>query len=1203
MKLILFYISICIIGIGFVIISDYSSESYDDDFQATENSISFNANKTTINEHASNNTSQNTKQINSLAPQSKGSEINKVDLNGKLSGNNQIKNIGPKIFKNLNNESPKSIHEKRRLQVLKQRLENRQKSSANIQAKMNDWREKALNKVFNKNESKDPNKSDGDDDENELSKKDDEEDSDEKKNKNVVFTATFFDQNSNTVSAVQIYRVTDKINRASLESTTLEQLPQLLNSQHLGISNEDGFITFQTQESDELTYLVAVYDKKVELVYADRITREDAWQGESIQLKNVEPSQLIVKGKISDRWLRPVEGALISNLLNSVYKDHSNHISNEDYIFTYSNEKGEYILKIPEELSNLKISCLIKGIAAKSIDLEIQTGTTLVENQNFFFEEAGAEPATWTVNFKDINTKEVLSNILVRTDKLDNIETALSQEDSNYSDSEGNAKITNIEPGKPIQLYLYHYDLGIVLLEEHTFEGSETYNSEHLLEIECDKPAEIAFRLQDSGGIDITSGWISNIPIHSHEDFLRFKDDQTFKAAAIMPSKLTWIKGIQSRVEITFYYCDEEFIEADLGQYTLECGEKRVKTLMRIKDSLIQKIDFTGTIISTTGEPILDLNILAIYSDGTNVDAKTDENGVFTLKELEENRPLRIFAYLGKETLDLHKSIVLTESLNGGETYIWKIEKDFTITVKADGEALPYASVSLSAPSLPLQHQTTNKAGLVVFKNIDPELKYLLKITTKNALYQPYTNSEFSPDVKFENEEYVPQDSIIELIPREGVRVQLVGPTWLSGLEAEILSDNEGNEENIEVEIDPESYGINLRAWVGISNGTSISPDTQLGNEYSGKSDNGELIFLTPPKQKFWIYIGGLPEPWGNKLHGPFDPKNRDIIEIELEEIEATSISLQTDNAGTWNYSIYHLIKQTSESSQLIGEQILAKADLSHSTYLGSNDYILQVQAAGFETYNQEFSVSSDNVPKLEPTLKKLLTTSYGGHVKSFLISDRFDLVLSDQNHHHGELCYGFNKDLLSHLGGEASFQATHLGENPSSSDNTELITWRNVNTDIYGRCDFASVLKITDYSVAYAQVKVYSDSNRKVTLAFSSDDGIKVWVNSVFVLNNHLPRAISIDRTKGFVKDHDNVEANFVEGWNQINIKVDNSWGQWGLAMRILDNNTKVPITDMTLSPNAGYTDVIEIEVEEETEEDNNDEMVEITETDATDS
>ncbi len=1216
MKLILFYITICIIGIGFVIISEYSAEPFENDPQSNRNGFAINnSNKPSNQLKKDPITKQNKTKVvplNGSKTTSKPKNTIKNTAPNTKPSNNEIKNIDPKTFKDLNSEKRKELFNKRRIQVLKQREENRQKSSANIQAKMDDWRKKALENVFNKNDKKkEPNdeNAQGDDDNN-ISKNDDEDkpenDSEKKKDKNVVFSATFFDQNSNAVSSVQIYRVTNKINRASLESSTLEQLPQLLDSQHLGISNEEGFISFQTKESDELTFLVAVYDKKVELVYSDRITSANAWQNESIQLKNVEPTLLVIKGKVSDRWLRPVEGALISNQFNSEYDDHSNHISDEKYIFTYTNKLGEYILKIPEELSQLKVSCLIKGITSQSIDIDIDAGTTLVENKNFFFKEAGEEPATWVAHFKNKNTNEILSNILVRTDKLDNIETALSQEDSFYSDGEGNAKIINIEPGKPIQLYLYNYDLGILMLEEHTFEGSETYNSEHLLEIECDKPAEIAFRLQDSGGIDITSGWITNIPIHSHEDFTRFKDDVSFKGAAIIPSKLTWIKGIKAREEITFYYCDAEFIEADLGQFTLECGEKRIKPIMRIKDSLIKKNDFSGTIVSTIGEPIEGLNVLAVYSDGTNVGAKTDDNGVFTLEELEENRPLKIFAYQGKETLDLHQSIVLTESSTGGETYTWRIGKDFTITVKGDGEAIAYASVSLSAPSIDLQHQTTNKNGSVVFKNIDPELKYLLKITTKNALFHPYSNSQFSPEVKFVNEEFIPQPSNIELSPREGVRIQLVGPTWLSDLEAEVLAENEGDDgeiqETTEFNIDPESYGINLRAWVGISNGTSIHPDTQPGNEYSGKSDNGELIFLTPPKQQFWIYIGGLPEPWGNKLHGPFDPNSKDIIEIELEEVEATSISLQTEDAGTWNYSIYHLIKQTSESSQLIGEQI--HQPLTRSTHLGSNHYKLQVQATGFETYNEEFSVSSSNIVKLEPTLKKILPTSYGGHVKSFVVSDRFDLVLSEKNHHHGELCYGFNKDLLAHLGGEASFQATHLGEYPSASDNTQLITWRNVNVDRFGRCDFKSALKISDYSVAYAQIRVFSDTKRKVTLAFSSDDGIKAWVNSNLILNNHLPRAISIGSSQGksYAKDQDYADAEFVSGWNQINIKVDNSWGLWALAMRILDPNTKDPITDMRLNPDSGYTDVIDVEVEEESASTEKGEPVEVTSTDQQD-
>jgi len=196
---------------------------------------------------------------------------------------------------------------------------------------------------------------------------------------------------------------------------------------------------------------------------------------------------------------------------------------------------------------------------------------------------------------------------------------------------------------------------------------------------------------------------------------------------------------------------------------------------------------------------------------------------------------------------------------------------------------------------------------------------------------------------------------------------------------------------------------------------------------------------------------------------------------------------------------------------------------------------------------------------------------SLGGYVKTYLVSDKFPLILSDENFHHGEMCYGFNKDFLLHLGGESSFQADHMSDYPTL-DGKGRITWRKVDVARDGKLDLKASLfpeEQGDYAVVYAQFMVNSYQDRNVVLGVMSDDGIKIWHNRKMVLHSHMPRPPTI-------QDQDYAPVQLKEGWNQINIKCENSFGWWKLRVRFLEPDTLEPIYDLELKPAEGFTEIM---------------------------
>ena len=130
------------------------------------------------------------------------------------------------------------------------------------------------------------------------------------------------------------------------------------------------------------------------------------------------------------------------------------------------------------------------------------------------------------------------------------------------------------------------------------------------------------------------------------------------------------------------------------------------------------------------------------------------------------------------------------------------------------------------------------------------------------------------------------------------------------------------------------------------------------------------------------------------------------------------------------------------------------------------------------------------------------------------------------------------------------SFDPIHeeAAQNPAEGRFGGGEKWRRVATgdvlDFRGAdCGFA----VHEHAIAYAHVYVKAASERHVTLAVGSDDGVGVWVNG--------ERVLWADVTRGLRRDESSAPVTLRAGWNRVLFKVSQGIGDWQLCARFLDS------------------------------------------------
>jgi len=86
--------------------------------------------------------------------------------------------------------------------------------------------------------------------------------------------------------------------------------------------------------------------------------------------------------------------------------------------------------------------------------------------------------------------------------------------------------------------------------------------------------------------------------------------------------------------------------------------------------------------------------------------------------------------------------------------------------------------------------------------------------------------------------------------------------------------------------------------------------------------------------------------------------------------------------------------------------------------------------------------------------------------------------------------------------------------------------------------------LEYTEEGVAYLAARIYSTETRPALLLVGSDDGVEIRLNGAVVHRRPVLR--------GLVADNDRVKIRLRKGWNGILVKVSQSMGDWGVAVRL---------------------------------------------------
>ncbi len=111
-----------------------------------------------------------------------------------------------------------------------------------------------------------------------------------------------------------------------------------------------------------------------------------------------------------------------------------------------------------------------------------------------------------------------------------------------------------------------------------------------------------------------------------------------------------------------------------------------------------------------------------------------------------------------------------------------------------------------------------------------------------------------------------------------------------------------------------------------------------------------------------------------------------------------------------------------------------------------------------------------------------------------------------------------------------------------------EQVDWQAATADDKGYLDFTKCFQATQDVVAYALAKVDAKSAVEVPILLGSDDAAAVWINGKQVHRQHLHRSPR--------PAQDLIIAKLQQGVNDILIKVDQTGGDWGLYLQLVDKD-----------------------------------------------
>jgi len=114
-------------------------------------------------------------------------------------------------------------------------------------------------------------------------------------------------------------------------------------------------------------------------------------------------------------------------------------------------------------------------------------------------------------------------------------------------------------------------------------------------------------------------------------------------------------------------------------------------------------------------------------------------------------------------------------------------------------------------------------------------------------------------------------------------------------------------------------------------------------------------------------------------------------------------------------------------------------------------------------------------------------------------------------------------------------------------------VRWREGSCRADGYLDLNQLdqrQELSGNAIAYAQTWLHSPDEREVLVALGTDDGCRVWVGSELVYEENTRHRASPMQHLGTVK--------LTTGWNRVLFKVENGSGDFGLYLRVLDDEVR---------------------------------------------
>jgi len=282
---------------------------------------------------------------------------------------------------------------------------------------------------------------------------------------------------------------------------------------------------------------------------------------------------------------------------------------------------------------------------------------------------------------------------------------------------------------------------------------------------------------------------------------------------------------------------------------------------------------------------------------------------------------------------------------------------------------------------------------------------------------------------------------------------------------------------------------------------------------------------------------------------------------IKLEEavpLARKAVELEPNNANNLDTLGWAYWKngETQQALKSFGE--VMKTTQSGDAYANSRKGILEIIQSGLEPetfldlYNKLVAVNTGNIiyqiqirvlsaefhlSRMEQSqAQEALIEAEGIYSEAGFPEESQWMVIGPFNNPDNA---GLNMD--HPLESNIDFSAIYAGK-------ADEVGWKQADDgQMDGQLDLIQMFTPNVRAFAYAFIRISSVEEQEAQLRIGSDDGIKIWLNDEVVWNNRVNRTLKMDA--------DTVPIKLKAGDNKLLLKIDQGIGEWGVIMRLTDN------------------------------------------------